>query len=103
MVGMLRRFRLGDHVVREYSDRLAIWRCDGKRLTWEELQSVKTQVIGDRVAVEVYPADADVVNLRHTRHLWFGPQVDALSFKHPEFNIKQRRPANGTGTGERIR
>lgn len=69
-IGLLETRVLPEHRVRIYADRLAIWRKDGMRLTWEELQSVKQTVWGDRVAIEVFPADADVVNLRHTRHLW---------------------------------
>ena len=69
--GLIRTWNIDDaHKVREYANRLAIWRKDGQRLTREELQAVKQRVWNDRVAVEVYPAQCDVVNLRHTRHLW---------------------------------
>ena len=74
-VGLLETRSVGEHNVRVYADRLAVWRKDGQRLTWEELQAVKVAVWGDRVAVEVYPAQGDVVNLRHTRHLWTGPRI----------------------------
>lgn len=40
-------------------------------LSWEELQSIKSQVgYGDFDAVEVYPRDVDVVNVANMRHLW---------------------------------
>jgi len=74
-VGLLETRSVREHNVRVYADRLAVWRKDGKRLMWEELQAVKQAVWGDRVAVEVYPAQSDVVNLRHTRHLWTGPRI----------------------------
>ena len=74
-VGLIETRTDGEHKVRVYADRLAIWRKDGQRMTWEELQDVKCAVWGDRVAVEVYPAKCDVVNLRHTRHLWTGPRL----------------------------
>lgn len=89
-VGMLREINSGDHLIREYENRLAIWRKDGARMTWEELQGVKQAIWGDRVAVEVYPAASDVVNLRHTRHLWSTNEIANLvteSCRHPEFQL----------------
>lgn len=44
------------------------WR-DG--LTWDELQQIKNAVgFSDFDAVEVYPAQSDVVNVANMRHLW---------------------------------
>jgi len=68
--GLLRTDDLPLHKVRVYQNRLAIWRKDGERLSWEELQEVKENIWGDAVAVEIYPKNCDVVNLRPTRHLW---------------------------------
>ncbi len=87
-VGLLEMRTVGEHNIRVYADRLAIWRKDGQRLTWEELQAVKCTVWGDRIAVEVYPAQSEVVNQRHTRHLWAGPKLTdavAAECKHIEF------------------
>jgi hypothetical protein len=87
-IGLLRELDLPKHRVREYEDRIAVWRKDGARLSWEELQDAKQVVWGDRVAVEVYPATADVVNLRHTRHLWSTPRLREVvqnECTHPEF------------------
>lgn len=40
-------------------------------ITWEDLQTIKASCgYGDRDAVEVFPADADVVNCANMRHLW---------------------------------
>jgi hypothetical protein len=40
-------------------------------VSWEELQDLKRQCgRGDLDAVEIYPADADVVNVANMRHLW---------------------------------
>lgn len=57
---------------------------DGDRwsdnISWDELQRIKREAgYGDRDAVEVYPADADIVNVANIRHLWI--LIDALSFK----------------------
>lgn len=70
------------HWVRVYESRLAIARHDGQRMTWEELQDVKQQVWGDSPAVEFYPPEHAVVNLRHTRHLW---RYAGRLPEHPEF------------------
>lgn len=44
------------------------WRDD---ISWDELQRIKSQIgLGDRDAVEIYPADQDVVNVANMRHLW---------------------------------
>lgn len=48
-------------------------------ITWEELMRVKRECgRGDCDAVEVYPADRDVVNVANMRHLWF--PVESVSF-----------------------
>ena len=42
-----------------------------ENITWDELQVVKHQCgFGDMLAVEVYPADRDIVNDANMRHLW---------------------------------
>lgn len=44
------------------------WQQD---ITWEELQRLKREAgYGDHDAVEIFPADADVVNVANMRHLW---------------------------------
>jgi hypothetical protein len=49
-------------------DRNGQW-LDG--ITWEELQELKSQAgFGDYDAVEVFPADADVVCIANMRHLF---------------------------------
>lgn len=40
-------------------------------ITWDELQDVKRAVgYGECCAVEIFPADRDVVNVANMRHLW---------------------------------
>lgn len=47
-------------------------------ITWDEIQAIKRQIgFGERYAVELYPADADVVNVANMRHIWL---VDAPAF-----------------------
>ena len=79
-----------EHLIREYPNRLAIWRKDGNRLTWEELQKVKNIVWGDDViAIEVYPRQVDCINIKHTRHLWTSKEIQEtvrINCQHPEFN-----------------
>ena len=73
-----------DWLVQEFTtgDGMAIARLsvhrgtlDGQRwadgVTWDQLQQIKREVgYGDHDAVEIYPADADVVNVANMRHLW---------------------------------
>lgn len=41
---------------------------------WDDLQRLKTECgRGDKDAVEIYPANADVVNVANMRHLWIVP------------------------------
>lgn len=44
-------------------------------ITWDQLQAVKNAVWGERArAIEVYPAQGDLVNGGNYRHLWrLGP------------------------------
>ncbi len=40
-------------------------------ITWDDLQWTKNQCgFGNRTAIEVYPPDANVVNIANMRHLW---------------------------------
>lgn len=44
------------------------------RITWDELQRIKRECgYGECDAVEIYPADADIVNVANMRHLWIIP------------------------------
>lgn len=58
-------------------------------ITWDELQAIKNWVWGENArAIEVYPAQSDVVNNAPMRHLWrlgesdFAP--DLLGFFPPD-------------------
>lgn len=90
--GMIRTAETPLHFIRVYANRIAVSRHDGGRLTWEELQAVKQQMLGDRTCIEIYPAASNVVNLRHTRHLWWSQEI-SLAVKaipeHPEFQITE--------------
>jgi hypothetical protein len=40
-------------------------------ISWDDLQGLKAQAgYADRLAVEIYPAAADLVNVANMRHLW---------------------------------
>lgn len=44
-------------------------------ISWDELQRIKRECgRGDKHAVEIYPADRDVVNVASMRHLWILPE-----------------------------
>lgn len=39
-------------------------------ITWDELQRVKQETVGDVWAVEVYPPSGQLVDVHNIRHLW---------------------------------
>lgn len=44
-------------------------------IRWDELQDIKRAVgFGDWYGIEIYPKDADVVNVANMRHLWLMPE-----------------------------
>ena len=59
-------------------ERLSIQRTrlrdDGEwqdKISWDELQRLKAECgRGDKQAIEIYPADNDVINVANLRHLW---------------------------------
>lgn len=52
-------------------------------ITWEELQEIKRQIgYGDRLAVEIYPKDKDIVNVANMRHLWVLPYELEFGWKN---------------------
>jgi hypothetical protein len=65
------------------------WR-DG--ITWDDLQEIKRQVgRGDKDAVEIFPAEKDVVNVANMRHL-FVFKDEELSFKWKPESAPLRTP-----------
>lgn len=81
-----------DYLVQEYpgqdAARLSIcsttptsnsW-ADG--LTWDELMEIKRQCgFADWVAVEIYPDDANIVNVSNMRHLWLIPEAPSFMWR----------------------
>lgn len=61
-------------------------RMDGDRwadgITWDELQRVKRELgLGNVWAVEVYPPDAELVNVANVRHLWLMDQPPTFAWR----------------------
>lgn len=55
------------------------WR-DG--ITWDELQDAKSQIgMGDRWAIEIYPAEDDLCNVANMRHLWILDEAPACAWR----------------------
>lgn len=53
----------------------------GAAITWDELMQLKRECgRGDRDALELFPADADVVNVANMRHLFFPPEPVAFKW-----------------------
>lgn len=45
-------------------------------IPWDDLQRIKREVgYPNEAALEVYPADRDVVNVANIRHLWIVPSI----------------------------
>lgn len=61
---------------------LRVLRVDGRDgISWDDLQRIKNEIVGaDRLAVEVYPPEAELVNEVNMRHLWVLPEGMALPF-----------------------
>lgn len=78
------RYALVDGVRQRRSDLLwlSIHRRDRKPLRdWRHMQAIKNDVAGhDRVAVEVYPAEDDLVDTSNEYHLWVLPAGFDLPF-----------------------
>lgn len=77
-------------VLREHDgmERMSICRTshNGERwddqITWDELMKCKRQCKrGDRDALEVYPADKDIVNVANMRHLWLPAEPVAFAWR----------------------
>ena len=44
-------------------------------LSWDELQAIKAEVgFGNWYGMEIYPPDANVINIANFRHLWLLPK-----------------------------
>lgn len=52
-------------------------------LTWDDLQAIKRHVgFGDKDAIEIYPADRDIVNVANMRHLWVMPSPISCAWRN---------------------
>jgi len=80
---MLRVLRSRDFLVQEFLAclpaivRISVCKTslDGTRwqdgISWDDLQRLKRECgYGNHDAIEIYPADADIVNVANMRHLW---------------------------------
>lgn len=97
-MSIMRVFRSRDYLVQEYREssphvisRLSVCRTSisGNRwkdgITWEELQRIKSECgYGDTDAVEVFPANDDVVNVANMRHLWVMDVPVSFAWRKPK-------------------
>jgi hypothetical protein len=63
---------------------LTIERHDGKAIVakWDVLQQIKNEVAGEEAyAVEIFPAEDQVINEVNRRHLWVLPEPLAVALK----------------------
>jgi hypothetical protein len=61
---------------------LIVRRIDGAAIhKWHDLQRIKNEIVGpDRVAVEVYPPEEQLVDRANLTHLWVYPPGHELPF-----------------------
>lgn len=59
---------------------LLVQRTDGTaKRSWQDLQAIKNDIAGhEAVAIELFPAEAEVKDGAHVSHLWVLPQGFAL-------------------------
>ena len=70
----------------EWDERRGSWRED---ISWDDLQRLKSEAgYADRWAVEIFPADAAVVNVANMRHIWIVPEAPSFAW-----NVRQREAA----------
>lgn len=52
-------------------------------IAWEELQQIKDECgFGNHTAVEIFPAEEDVVNVANMRHLWVLPEKPSYCWRN---------------------
>lgn len=52
-------------------------------ISWDELQGLKSEAgFSDFDAMEIFPADHDVVNVANIRHLWISPAPLTLAWRN---------------------
>lgn len=90
--GLIKAMRSRDYLVQVYVDKGAIRfsvnsvriKDDGhweEGISWDTLMSIKRQLgYGDYDAVEVYPKDADIVNVANIRHIFIFILNESLPF-----------------------
>ena len=66
-----------------YVTRLAVARHDKHPLrSWADLQRIKNEIVGpERVAVEVFPPESELVDEMNAYHLWVLPEGFKLPFR----------------------
>lgn len=81
---LVQAFRERDGIVRlsvnrtEWDERARRWRED---ISWDDLQRLKAEAgYADQWAVEVFPADAAVVNVANMRHIWLLLEAPAFAW-----------------------
>lgn len=72
-----------------------LWVEHDGSITWDQLQAIKCAVWGNEArAIEVYPAQSQIVNSKNIRHLWrLGPTdfcPDLLGDFHPADTLEAR-------------
>lgn len=85
--GMTRIWKNNLYIVQEFPKSegmtlLMVRRNDAAPIrSWSDMQRIKNELMGeDRVAVEVYPAESDLIDLANMYHLWVFQEGYKLPF-----------------------
>jgi hypothetical protein len=77
-----------DYTARLLGSHLTIERLDGEPIIaeWDVIQQIKNEMAGeDAWAIEIFPAESEVVNEINRRHLWVVPEELMATF-----NLRKR-------------
>lgn len=87
-------------VCRTNLDRNGNW-TDG--ITWDELQRVKNEAgFAHLDAVEIYPAQRDVVNVANMRHLWIYPEPISHAWRETTLSTERSGGTSDAAPGSPI-
>jgi len=60
-------------------------------ISWDDLQRLKRECgYGNADAIEVFPADADVVNVANMRHLWIMAEPIECAWRKPNAKVRTK-------------
>jgi hypothetical protein len=79
-------------------DHIAFRTATGDELCWKEKQRLKDEIFGkNRMAIEIYPLDEDLVDQANLYHLWVFPDGHWFDFGLSERQVNPQKSASASG------